>query len=198
MRRVLLSGAVLLPVVYFGVQLALAPTFAGYSFLTDPASLLGSDRSQHAVVFNMAAILCGVFGFAGAIGLFIALREARCPHVLNIPIALGVMLAAAGCIWAGVFPMPDPRHGANPSAPALIGLPVLLAVASVRVAALKTWRIYFVGNAILLGVMVLVMAGVIPVDRAQYGGLIQRLLAFAGFVPIGVAGVALWRPRAPA
>lgn len=193
MRRVFLLGAMLLPVLYFGVQVALAPTFPGYSFLIHPASLLGSDQSPSAAVFNAVAILCGVTGIAGAIGLFIALRAQRCPLVMNVLIVAAVLLAAAGCIWAGVFPMPDPRHGANPSAPALIGLPVLLAIASFLAPALKAWRIYFVANLALLTVVILVMAGIIPVDRAAYGGLLQRFIAFAGFVPIGVAGVALWR-----
>lgn len=195
MRRVLLLGAMLLPVLYFGVQVALAPTFPGYSFLIHPASLLGSDQSPNAAVFNAVAMLCGVSGIAGAIGLFIALRAERCPLALNVLIVVAVLLAAAGCIWAGVFPMPDPRHGANPSAPALIGLPALLAVASFVVPALKAWRICFVVNLVLLALVILVMAGVIPVDRAAYGGLLQRFIAFAGFVPIGVAGVALWRGR---
>jgi hypothetical protein len=197
MQRALLLGAVFLPILYFGVQLALAPTFPAYSFLTHPASLLGSDQSPYAGVFNAVAILSGVCGVAGAAGLFMALRAERCAIALNVLIVVGVLLAAAGCFWAGVFPMPDPRHSANPSAPGLIALPVLLAAASFLVPKLKAWRIYFVGNLLLLGVMVLVMSSVIPVDRAQYGGLLQRFLAFAGFAPIGVAALALWvRSRA--
>lgn len=191
--NLLLLGAVLLPVLYFGVQAALAPTFPGYSFLTDATSLLGSDRSPYAGVFNAVAMLCGVCGVAGAAGLFVTLRAERCPLALNVLIVVAVLLAAAGCFWAGVFPLPDPLHGANPSAPALIALPVLLAVAAFMVPGLKAWRIYFVVNLMLMAVMVLIISGVIPVDRGQYGGVLQRIIAFAGFAPIGVAGWALWR-----
>ncbi|MFT3726128.1 MAG: DUF998 domain-containing protein [Hyphomonadaceae bacterium] len=191
----LLLGAVFLPVLYFGVQVALAPTFPNYNFLTDATSLLGSDQSPYAVVFNAVAFLCGICGAAGGIGLFIGLRAEGCPLILNALIAVALLLAAAGCIWAGIFPLPDPRHGANPSAPALIALPLLLAVAAFIVGGLKRWRLYFVANLVLLVVMVLVMSGVIPIDRAQYGGLLQRLLAFVAFVPIAVAGLALIRRR---
>lgn len=191
--RNLLWGAILLPVLYFGVQLALAPTFPGYNLMTDAASLLGSDRSPHAVVFNGVALVCGVCGVAGAAGLFRALRTERCPIVLNILIVLAVLLAAAGCVWAGVFPLPDPRHRANPSTPALILLPALFAAAAFTAPRLRTWRPYFVGNLIFLAVLVLIMAGVIPVDRGQYGGLLQRFIAFTAFAPIGVAAAVLQR-----
>ncbi|MFY0533754.1 hypothetical protein [Nannocystis pusilla] len=53
----MLLGAVLLPILYFAVQLALAPTFPNYDFMTDAASLLGSDQSPHAAVFNTVAFL---------------------------------------------------------------------------------------------------------------------------------------------
>lgn len=190
---VLLLGAVLLPILYFGVQIALWPTFPGYSPLTDAASLLGSDESSYAVVFNTVAFLCGACGLAGAIGLFIALRAHRCPLILNILIVLAVAIAAAGCIWAGLFPLPDPRHRINPTGPALLAVPLLLSVAAFMVRTLKPWRIVFIGALLMLVVMVLIMAGVIPVDRAAYGGLVQRFIALAGFGPIGVAGFALWR-----
>lgn len=190
--RGLLLGAVVLPILYFGVQVALAPTFPNYNFMTDAASLLGSDRSPTALIFNAVAILCGACGLAGAAGLWLVLKAERCPLLLNALIALAVLLAAVGCVWAGVFPLPDPRHGANPSAPGLIALPVLFAIAAFVVRRLRAWRIYFVANLLLLATMVLLASGVIPVDRAQYGGLMQRFVALAGFGPIGVAGLALW------
>lgn len=191
--RNLLWGAILLPLLYFGVQLALAPTFPGYNLMTDAASLLGSDRSPYAVVFNGVASLCGVCGVVGAAGLFGALRTERCPIVLNVLIVLAVLLAAVGCIWAGVFPLPDPRHRANPSTPALILLPVLLAAAAFVTPRLRAWRLYFLANLVLLAILVLIMAGVVPVDRGQYGGLLQRFIAFAALAPVGVAAAVLYR-----
>ena len=187
----LLIGAMLLPVLYFGVQLALAPTFPGYSFLTDAASLLGSDRSPYAVVFNTVALLSGVCGVVGAVGLFGALRQARCPILLAVLIFLAVLLVAAGCIWAGVYPLPDPRHGANPTAPGLMAVPVF--VAAFLVPALKGLRIYLVINLVVMIALVLVMSGALPVDRVAYGGLVQRLIALAAFGPIGIAAATLWR-----
>ncbi|MFY0533755.1 hypothetical protein [Nannocystis pusilla] len=121
------------------------------------------------------------------------MKADRCPRLLNVLIVGAVLVAAVGCIWAGLFPLPDPRHRANPSAPALIALPLLFAVAAFKVPKLKRRRSYFVANLALMAVMVLIMSGVIPVDRGPYGGLLQRFLAFASFVPIAVAGAALRR-----
>lgn len=53
-----------------------------------------------------------------------------------------------------------------------------------------------VADLTLMAVMVLLLSGAIPSDRGQYGDLLQRLLAFASFVPLAVAGPALRRePR---
>ncbi|WP_395943976.1 DUF998 domain-containing protein [Brevundimonas sp.] len=194
--HILLLGAILLPILYFGVQLVLGPTFPGYDPMTDAASLLGSDRSPYAAVFNAVALICGAIGLAGAFGLFGAFREDRCPFALNLLILAAVLLAASGCIWAGVFPLPDPRHRTNPSTPALLALPLLFAVAAFAAPSLKRWRVYFVANLALMALMVLIMSGVVPVDRAAYGGLLQRFIALAAFSPISVAAVALWRTAA--
>lgn len=194
-RSIFLFGAMLLPVLYFGVQLVLAPTFPHYRFMADAASLLGSDRAPYAVVFNTVAMLSGLCGIAGAWGLFRALRADGCPTLLNALIVLAILLAALGCCWAGIFPLPDPRHRANPSTPALIALPLLFAIVAFQVPGLRAWRGYFIANLLLMTAMVLVMSGVIPMDRAHNGGLLQRLIALAAFGPIGIAGAVFYRRR---
>ncbi|MFZ6179215.1 hypothetical protein [Nannocystis pusilla] len=54
-----------------------------------------------------------------------------------------------------------------------------------------------VADLTLMAVMVRIMPGAIPVDRGHYGGLLQRFLAFASFVPLAVAGPALRREPSP-
>ncbi len=65
-RSIFLFGALLLPVLYFGAQLVLPPTCPHDRFMTDAASLPGSDTSPYAVVFSTVAMLSGRCGIAGA------------------------------------------------------------------------------------------------------------------------------------
>src|SRR5688500_3957553 len=46
--------------LYFGIPLAAALFFPGYSFLSMPASLPGSDQATYPMIFNAGAILAGI------------------------------------------------------------------------------------------------------------------------------------------
>jgi hypothetical membrane protein len=184
--RVLLWGAILLPVLYFGVQLVLAPLFPGYSLLRDATSVLGSDRSPVAAWFNGVAILSGLCGLAGTAGLSLSLR--RDPAWLRWPVVAAVLMIALGCFWAGIFPLPHPLHPKNPSMIGVLALPPLLALGAWRAPSLRPMRFYLLLNLAAFLAMVPLMAGAIPLDRAALGGLLQRLLTLTVFPPIGVLG----------
>src|SRR3954454_13092742 len=68
MNRRLLGLAVALPFVYFGIQLAAAPFYPGYSFLTRDASTLGSDGSTAPWIFNGGPLLVGTLELVTAAG----------------------------------------------------------------------------------------------------------------------------------
>ena len=92
-------------------------------------------------------------------------------------------------LWAGVFPMPNPRHGQNPFQVAAVAAPVLLGSAMWKGTHFAL-RVYFVVTVLALA---LLMLGVVPINRQLYDGLFQRLLALAVFPPIGVGGCVLWK-----
>src|SRR5687767_11792180 len=67
-----LGLGVLVPVMYYGMQAAAAPSFPDFSVFRVTASELGSDRSSAAKWFNRGILLQGAFSFAAAFGMFAA------------------------------------------------------------------------------------------------------------------------------
>src|SRR4051794_40433179 len=78
----------LVPVLYFGMQLAAAPFYPGYSFISNVASELGSDKAQYASIFNIGIMATGACAILAAIGFALTLWR------LNRPL-IGTLLPAA-------------------------------------------------------------------------------------------------------
>jgi hypothetical protein len=100
-------------------------------------------------------------------------------------LALTVVLSAIGNAWAGLYPLPDPRHGANPVGPALFALPLVVALVMWR-AVNRPFHIYFAMNLMLYAVLI------VAVSMNAFSpstGWFQRLFAAIVFAPIGVAAV---------
>ncbi len=189
--RTLLIGLVVLPVVYFGIQLLLAPAYPGYSLWRDPTSGLGSDRSPVALWFNAAAIAGGMAGIAGSWGAYRAFEAAGGrARALILPIVMAMV--AAGFLWAGIFPLPHPLHPMNPSTPAMLITPVLALIYAWWAPALRPLRVVLLVNLTFFLAVLPFMIGLVPVDRGTVGGLLQRLLALPVFLPIGLIG---WQLR---
>lgn len=186
----MLVAALVMPLLYFGVQLIAAPSYPGYHFATDTASMLGTSASHHPEIFNTGAILTGIAGLAGAFGLFWGLDGAAL--WIRVLIAIGVLSNGVLALKAGLFPMPDPRHATWQFLliPILI-TPLLLLIATWR--AFSWLRIFLLLNVICLLFMVPFMmhrlAPILP------EGAMQRLFALVTFAPIGLVAVALLRKR---
>jgi hypothetical membrane protein len=185
-----LRFGIAVPFLYFGIQLLAAPFFAGYDFVQMAASLLGSERSSLPVVFNIGAMVTGFAGLFAAIGLILAFRATRTHPALAWLTAIAVFLCGLSSLWAGIFPMPDPRHAANPFA---IGLFVMPFVTLATFWNQSQIRMYLMACVLLFVGLIPFMSGLIAVDRQALEGLLQRLLAFAAFAPIGLAAYRLLR-----
>jgi hypothetical membrane protein len=178
-----------MPVIYFGAQLVAARFYPNYSFAQDTASMLGTATSTQPWIFNLGAVLTGVAGLCGAFGLVHALRKVTW-KALALLVGLCVVANGVLSLKAGMFPMPDPRHGSwqflmFPT----LAAPVLLLISLWRQSILL--RMYLGCNAVALLVMVpLMMHRAAPVFAE---GTMQRLFALTVFVPVGVAGYALVR-----
>ena len=185
----------LVPVIYYGIQPLLAPFYPGYDFRTDVVSLLGSDRSPVAIWFNLAVILSGLFAIVGTVGLWRALAG-QPPKWLRLLLVLALAGVGLGNIWAGIFALPDPRHGANPFAPAFFVVPALLCLASWLAPPLRGLRWYMTANLALFGLFAIVMAGLTGLDRGANAGWLQRVGAFTIMGAIGIIGLHLFRREA--
>lgn len=191
-----LISAVAVPVVYFGVQIAAAFFYPGYSFARDSASMLGTYVSSQPWVFNLGAILTGVAALVGATGLNLALRTTTTTFVAWLN---SIALVATGVmsIKAGMFPLPDPRH-------ASWGLLMWLTICMPAFLLIGAWKGLGTGLRLYLGACVLLIVLSLPflTGTLPFGmqpGTFQRLVALATFVPVGVVGYFFLRepPRAP-
>jgi hypothetical membrane protein len=106
-QRFSLCCGVLVPLVYFGAQLAAAPFYPGYSFLVNSASQLGSDASTFPALFNGGAIGIGIF--VGLLTAFWAVRDGRAMRgYLWLTL---LMFAALAPTMSGITPVDMNRYG---------------------------------------------------------------------------------------
>lgn len=181
------------PILYFGTQLAAMPWFPGYDPLLHPASLLGSDRSLAPAVFNSGAVLVGVALLGGSVGMARGLVAVGSWRPLAWIVAVALMSSGAAAIWAGSFPMPDPRHNPGALGVGTFAAPLLLLVALWRVQGAGGLRRYLLLDLAAFAGLAVVMAGLTAIDPQRYGGLLQRVAALIVYVPPGVVGWWLWR-----
>ena len=187
----LLRFGIAVPLIYYGIQAMAAPFYSGFSVLGNMASELGSDRSEHAVIFNAGIMIQGVASLAASLGFFLALRRMRINSALAALTAVGLAINGVQHIWAGYYPIPDPRHGGHPPfIVAMTGLPVLLTATLWRQVGTGL-RVYFVSTLILLAAVLAVRSGLSGLERYEYRGLLQRVYSLAIFPPIGVAAYTL-------
>jgi hypothetical membrane protein len=190
-NRTLLIGMILLPVFYFGIQALLAPAYPGYSLLRDTASDLGASASPVARWFNLLAVVGGLLGIVGAWAAYRTLLIIDGSLFKAILLPLVVAFVAAGSIWAGIFPMPNPLHPMNPSTPAMLVMPLVALAYAWWAPALRLIRVPVLINFVAFLIILPFMFGLVLIDRGAFGGLLQRLLAATVFLPIGLIGWAL-------
>ena len=175
-----------MPLLYFGAQLAAAPFFPGFSVLRHSASMLGSDLSTRPEILNTGAMLTGLATLISVIGFARALKVSGAHSAIVWLVCIALVSSGLASLWASSFPLPDRRHNPGPLSLGMFVLPALFFIASLRMRDARGIRAYLLLNLILFVLMIPVMAGLTGVDRASYGGLLQRIGAFALFVPIGV------------
>jgi hypothetical membrane protein len=185
-QRLSLWCGVCVPLVYFGAQLVAAPFYPDYSFMVNSASQLGSDRSSFPQLLNVGAMFSGALGLLSAYGVAAGLQAHGANRWFAWVSAGCIVSIAAAAIWAGLHPMPDPRH--NPGA---IGIgmflsPLALLAAFWTVPNGHAMRRYLIFTLIAFGALAPVMSGVTPIDLERYGGLMQRIAALVLYVPPSV------------
>jgi hypothetical membrane protein len=170
-------------VLYFGTQLVVGLLTDGYSFLRDTASELGQTGAPHATWFAVGAVGTGVATMMTAVGLLLAHRPSV---VLRIPGAAALVSAGLASVTAGIYPMPDSRHGGGLLGAGLFLLPFLLLAVSWSSA--PNWaRVILLFGAVWFVVAGVVMSGATPIDQVAYEGICQRFLAVPLFGAISLS-----------
>jgi hypothetical protein len=199
-----------IPILYFGIQIAAAPFYPGYSFLSRDASSLGSDRSSFPAIFNVGSLILGLLGLIASWGFFSSLRRLGVSPLFGLLASLAVAAFGLGSINAFLFPLPDPRHTSGVLAVLggfLLSLPFLLPIALWKLPDARAIKIYFAANIAAIVGLIPIIGGLVQrwsvmahveMPRFQnflnnYQGLLQRIAAVVLIVPIGVSALFLAR-----
>ena len=195
--RWLLACGVAVPFLYFATLGLGGWLTDGYSHVSQYASELGITGSPAAGLFNGGIVLTGLATLLGAIGLFVATRDAGAGRPWPPLAALCTGLFGVGLVFGGVFPMPDPRHGGFGLGMAVHLAPFFLALALRGDPGRKGLRRYLVVNGVLMLLLLAPMMGVGGLVTRANVGAFQRAYALAMFSWIGVASWALLRSSTP-
>lgn len=185
-----LGFAVLIPFIYYGIQIFSAAYYPGYSFVRQVASELGSDHAARPMIFNIGIMVQGVVTLIASFGFLRATLRLGVNRALSLLIFLALATNGIQMLWAGYFPLPNPRHAGQPVFMiAMFLLPILLTAALWnRTGAIV--NVYLAATLILLAVMILISSGKI-IDTTHIRGLTQRLYTLAVFPVIAVSAVVL-------
>ncbi len=189
MKRIALWFGVAVPILYYGTQFAAMPFYPGYRILRQVASELGSNQSTNPTVFNAGAVATGIAALIAAFGFLHALGTRR---VLSWLVFLAMLSNGAAGIWAGMHPLPDPRHNPGAIGAGMFALPFLFLFVAWRTGS-RFLKGYTIANAILFLILMPVMSGATAFSLDEYRGILQRVAALVMYVPIGVVAAVLLR-----
>jgi hypothetical membrane protein len=189
--RLLLAGAIAMPVLYFATLFAAGAANPTVSVGAVP-SMLGTAPAPHPGVYNAGMVLTALCGLAGAIGIGLQLPRIGAGRVLGTLTAVTIALSSLGLAEAGLFPLPSPYHEAfglslfGAFTPLLGGFALLRARDDRRaVAALFSAFLAIV-------VVFAILNGVGGIARESNAGVWVRILALAAFAAVAIIG---WRVR---
>lgn len=189
-----LALGILIPIIYFGLQLVAAPFYPGYNFLSQTASELGSDQFIYASIFNIGIFILGIITLIAAFGFLRALLRLEVHPILSWLVAIAVAANGLSNLWAAAFPLPDPRHGAQPPFLMIaLLIPILLAAGLWKRPDARMLKAYLVASTLLIIALIPFISGIAGADVNAYRGLIQRIFALALFPAIGVSAYFLTR-----
>jgi hypothetical membrane protein len=172
------------PVLYFGAQLVFGLMTDGYSFAREAASDLGTSDQPYHRAFNGAAFATGCSLLCGGIGLLLVSVRPVPRRVATVIVAVCCLSAGAAAVTAGLYPLPDVRHGGGPIGAGMFVAPFAVAFALRDRVRLRPYlglniAVFVAGGAILSG------------GSPAIAGLGQRLLAAAVFPALALV-CGLW------
>ena len=185
------------PFIYFGIQLLAIPFYPGFNILVNSASDLGTAHSLKPWILNLGAIVTGLITLASVYGFYQSLRSSGTNVLPTALVCLSLICYGSSSLAAGLFPMPHPYHGAGPAQLGIILGPALFAAAFWKRRRESGWVFWCLAACFALFAVVLVFMrpAVTGVNTDPIMGLLQRILAIAGFAPLGLAAYDLLKQR---
>jgi hypothetical membrane protein len=181
--------AVPIPFIYYGIQILCASYNPGYSFIHQVASELGSNRAARPMLFNIGIMVQGVLTLIASFGFLRATLRLGVNPTISLLIFLALATNGIQMLWAGHFPLPNPRHaGQLPFKIAMVLLPILLTAALWQGSG-AVLKAYLVATLLLLAAMIPITSGNIGVDTTHIRGLTQRLWTLTVFPVVAVAAL---------
>lgn len=191
--RLLLMAGVAVPILYFANLLINSLLYPGYSHVTQYVSELGAPEAPYRALFNSGVILVGAAGFAAGFGFFFAARRLGGNRVLAALAGLFLSLWGIAIVMAGMFPIPDERHGAYGLGIGLQLVPLLLALALWRRRNLRGLCLFLLAVFVVTNIFFAIMMGAGELVTRANVGLWQRGNVLAGIPWIGIAAYLLLR-----
>jgi hypothetical protein len=187
--RFCLIAGIALPICYYGAQIIAAPFFPDFSFLRHTASALGSNQSTRPEILNLGAMLTGVLACITAWGLFAGVRAigvSKAWLVIASLFALCTVSFGASSIWAGWYPLPDPRHNPGALGAGIFAAPFVAFILSFALPNAMRLRTYHGLNIIGFAIVAMIYAQVLPVNLELYAGAVQRGATLVMLLPFAV------------
>jgi hypothetical protein len=155
-----------------------------------------SSAAPRPELFNAAIVAAGVAAMLAGVGFFLALKRLGGRPLPAFLAGFATSLWGVSFVMGGLFPMPDPRHGAFGLALAMHAAPLFMlwSLAGTSAPALKRFLVlvFMVSSALIL---VMFDVGGLHLVRRANVGLWQRAYSLSAIPWIGVVSWMLMRPR---
>lgn len=192
-ERILLLAGVAVPILYFGNLIVSSLFYPGYSHVTQYASELGGPEAPRPYLFNTGVMLTGAACVVAGFGFFLAVRRLTGKPLLAALAGLAISLAGIAFVMGGLFPMPDPRHGAFGLGMGFHLAPIFLILALWKRRNLRALNVFLIVTVVLMTAFFAIMMGVGSLVTRANVGVFQRLYALCMFPWIGIAAWVLDR-----
>ena len=187
-RTTLLWGLILAPLFYYVALIGGSLLWPGYSHVTQYASELGSSAAPNPMFFNGNVILCGLAALIGGFGLTHVLTQLSGSRGWAVAAGASISLWGLAIVVAGLYPMPDERHGAFGLAIAGQFTPLFAWIALRKVGGLGGLKAFLAVIFVASFVLFAIMMGVGGLVTRANVGIWQRINSGLGIPYLAILG----------
>ena len=162
------------PIFYYFGLIVGAATHPDYSHVTNYASELGMAEAPYPAIFNVSAILSGMALLASAALMAVKRTGFPGPRLWVLLACLAIALWGTANIMAGIFPIPDERHGAFGLGLAELLVPLFLLLAIRTIPDARAIKLFLVVVLAVSVALMAIMFGVGELVTRANVGLWQR------------------------